>query len=323
MRRSAFAAALALVVPAAGAACGSPPGAVGDAAPPDAAAIDAAPPDAVPDAPVPLRGPVLVLDDLHIAGLAEDPHAFSLLGQAVNPQLEMQIQNGTLLVALELLDLDDPSGQSDPALRVGLYNLTDSDGDPGNNFDPDAPEFFRAGPGAFGMSGEPNVIFPTAAITQGALHAEGLDSLMVPGGLPLPLRQAELDGTLNPTQDEQGIRTLTSGRLRGAVPAQLLALAPNVTGGMCPGMTMLDVLALGCGFIAVQPDVDLDGDGLERFYDTMGADADAGMNDGRIDRCVDGDGAEVTGVDCPSDPRFADGYRLILVIHGVRGFVLE
>lgn len=75
--------------------------------------------------------------------------------------------------------------------------------------------------------------------------------------------------------------------------------------------TMLDV-AVAAG---VQPDVDADRDGRERFEDTD--------RDGRIDRCVDGDGTVASGIDCAADPRFADGFDLTLVFRLERAFPVE
>src|SRR5262245_28345076 len=87
-------------------ACGGPPrGLASDAAPPP---VDAAVPDAPLELP-PLLGPALVLDDLHIASFTEELHAFSILGQVLNPQLMMAVQGGNLLLGLELRGLDDPS----------------------------------------------------------------------------------------------------------------------------------------------------------------------------------------------------------------------
>jgi len=46
------------------------------------------------------------------------------------------------------------------------------------------------------------------------------------------------------------------------------------------------------------PDIDVDGDGLEHFE-----------TDGEVVvSCVDGDGTVVGGNDCPCDPRMVDGY---------------
>jgi hypothetical protein len=85
---------------------------------------------------------------------------------------------------------------------------------------------------------------------------------------------------------------------------------------------MLDVMVGGCGFpVTLQPDVDLDDDGLEQFFDTGGG-GDAGTaKDGIIDRCVDGDGTEILGEDCARDARIKDGYLLILVVEGVRAYI--
>jgi hypothetical protein len=142
-------------------------------------------------------------------------------------------------------------------------------------------------------------------------------------GLPIPFTNPVIDGTLMASAKGDSVRTLENGRLTGAVRASLLSAVPNITMGTCDGGTLLDVIATGCGIFPLQPEVDLDGDGLEKFYDESGADSDAGpTGDGMIDRCVDGDGTEILGTDCPSDPRIADAYRLVFAIHGVRALIL-
>lgn len=294
---------------------------------PDAGPEASAPkPDAeappVEAGPPPTLGPSLALDDLHVATLQEGFHAFALLGGLVNEQLKMNIANGSLLVGLELRDLDDPSGQNDDTITVAMIGLSDSDGDATDNFDPDAPETFAAAPLSFGMEGNPTLLFSQASIKDGVLHAEGVGALMTPG-LPIPFTNPILDGTLMPSAKGDAVRTLEEGRLKGAVAASLLSFVPNITMGTCKGGTLLDVIATGCGIFALQPDIDLDGDGLEKFFDDAGGDPDSGATgDGMIDRCVDGDGTEILGTDCPSDPKIADAYRLIFAIHGVRALVL-
>lgn len=297
-------------------ACGSPQsGDVPDATSLDAVSLDAAVPDAVPlDAPLPpILAPSLVFDDIHIAGLFEDPHAFSLLGQVLDPQLAQQIADGNLLMAIELRGLDDPDSPSDPEMTVGMYYLMDTDGDPTDNFDENAPELFSLSPGAIIMD-EPAIHFTTASLANRRLHAEGVASLeAIAGGFPLPISNLVIDGRLE--QSDGKILTMSDGRLRGAIGVSLLSLTPNITGDMCGGETLLDVLATGCGLFPLQPDMDVDEDGLETLFDTD--------NDGAVDRCVDGDGTEILGTDCPRDPAIADGYELIFVVHGVRAFILQ
>jgi len=295
--------------------CGGPPG---EQNIPDAAVvIDAAPPP--PDAQLPALGPSFVVDDLHIASASEAPNAFALLGVAINPQLQSSVADGTLLLGLEIRDLDDPAGKADPDVDVAMYNLQDLDADPSNNFDPDDPEEFMPQAGSI-VAGQPTVDFADSSITASILDAAGVPVLDLLGGFPLPLHDPTIRGRLVSAGGDDVasvyLRTLENGRLRTAVPATVLAVIPNLATGTCPGSTMLDVLIGGCGFgLSIQPDVDIDGDGLESIDDLD--------HDGVIDQCTDGDGTIITGSNCPTDPAIADGYSLIFVIHGVRARILD
>ncbi len=286
------------------------PTAAADAAvdPPDDPDAAPLPPDA---APVDLFGASLVFDDVHIADFSEERNAFSLLGAALNPGMAQSIQDGTFLLGMSFIDLDDPSGQSDQTLSVGTFGLVDSDGDPTNNFDPASPEQFSIAEG--GVLGDiPLLHFSEARIEDGRLFASRV-TLVVLLEIFFQIEDAELEGTLVPSEDGTHIAELVDGRIRGAISAGPLALIPNPLTDMCGGANMLDVLATGCGFLPLQPDADIDGDGLERYRDTDG--------DGTIDLCIDGDGTEIVGTDCSVNPGMADGYSFAWVVHGVRAHV--
>ena len=79
---------------------------------------------------------------------------------------------------------------------------------------------------------------------------------------------------------------------------------------------LLDVMALGhleqgASMPAFQPDVDLDGDGLERYYD----DSEDGTP--KITLCVDGDGTEIRGTDCVLDPRMQDAFSYAFMAEAI------
>lgn len=137
---------------------------------------------------------------------------------------------------------------------------------------------------------------------QGPLFIEGqtLDARLSIGDVPLPGAQIfprwwTLRARLSPPAPDRAV-TVSDAELSTAWPAggELLFETPDT------GERLLDLLIAR----GLQPDLDLDGDGLESFEDTDG--------DGVIDRCTDGDGDAVDGVDCPADGRFADGYDLRL-----------
>jgi hypothetical protein len=293
-------------------ACGSPPSRLLDAGAPDAALSDAGPTDAA----LAHLGPALVFDTIALTG---QNIVFGTLGdQLLNAQMAAQIEAGQFLLVIELRGLDDPAGQSDDSVDLGFYNTTDSDEDLTDNFDAENPETLLALGVSLGPGGEPLIVFSGASITSGRILATGLLDIPI-AGVPLPLQDATVEGRLVAAPDDLSIYYLDDSTLSGSVPASILALVPNLLTDMCTGGNMLDVMITSCGILPVsqQPDVDLDGDGLERFYDTGGA-GDAGVPDGVIDLCVDGDGTEVPGEQCWSDSRFADGYLMVFDLHGTR-----
>jgi len=297
-------------------ACQGPPaGGPGDIA----LGADAAPdnpladPDAAPPDPVDYFGPSLVFDDVHMAGFDEEANAFQLLGFAINPGLETAIADGTFLLGMSLIDLDDPSGQSDGQLQVATFGLVDTDTNPDNNFDPENPEQFTVAQG--GTLGDiPTINFTEAAIEDGEMFASRV-GIVVLLELIFAIADAEFEGTFIPSEDGEYIAKLVDGRIRGAISGGPLALIPNPAPDSCPGGTVLDMIVGGCGFLPLllQPDTDIDGDGLEKYADTD--------DDGVIDRCTDGDGTVIEGTTCTTDFRMADGYSFAWVLHGVRAHI--
>jgi len=74
--------------------------------------------------------------------------------------------------------------------------------------------------------------------------------------------------------------------------------------------TIADLLVGGLplfGLTGAQPDVDLDGDGLEAFEVTSRGPAGCQPV---ITGCIDGDGTRVEGRGCAMDARFLDGFSI-------------
>jgi cysteine-rich repeat protein len=127
------------------------------------------------------------------------------------------------------------------------------------------------------------------------------------GTIPQPAYRIPIDfvnGQFTATEstDANGIAHL-SGRFCGARTAATWHRFAN--GAPSGGATVLDLMVTGANFLGfmsmpTQPDIDVDGDQLERFADTD--------NDGNVDLCIDGNGTQITGLDCPLDPRIADAY---------------
>jgi cysteine-rich repeat protein len=135
-----------------------------------------------------------------------------------------------------------------------------------------------------------------------------LPSCMVnEGRLRYEFGRASIQGTLTTAPSGP---TALAARFCGAETVPTLYYVPNTTG--FGGATLLDLAVIGVAQFGyqvrpVQPDMDLDGDGLETFRDTDG--------DSRIDLCIDGNGTQISGTDCPTDPRIADGYSIAVDVN--------
>ncbi|HUH02640.1 MAG TPA: hypothetical protein VML75_11660 [Kofleriaceae bacterium] len=214
----------------------------------------------------------------------------------INQSFTGSLADGSLRTLTELRDFT-AVGTDDSSVTVVLYGGIDSD-DPAvleNDFDGDEDYYFDR------RWVEPETCAPVASVPgsyAGGVVTGAADAIQFYiaslGGF-VDFRKAKLSATIEAAT--KGVKTVDgmTARFGGAVPSCSLHKAPSSTDFNASALE--DVVRLG----GLQPDIDLDGDGLETIL------AEAG--DGIIS-CTDGDGTVIEGADCGCDPRIADGFSI-------------
>jgi len=220
------------------------------------------------------------------------------------------IDSGQLLSMIEVAGLGSPYAGEDDAVTVKFYECQDADGDISNNH--------CLEPGCGHMLADPDHIVDGQTLYRTA---------------PAPLQDHRVRGELTSTLYMKVTdHALPIGRTSFdlLVPDDLGVIADSIMGGAatahgldfvtlceffpdpCPPFIPANMtLAVTLRERGFQPDVDLDGDGLETFeidpasYEVLS--------------CRDGDGTPIDGAGCLHDARVADGYSLCFDLHGIPG----
>jgi len=217
----------------------------------------------------------------------------------VNSSLNSSLDSGELRLLSELRDFGG-LGADDPDMTIASYGGVDTD----------TPVFTTddfSGEEPFYYSHESVVLddcVPKALLhgsfTSGVVDATadriGFDVTALGGFLTID--RARYQSTLE--ADTVGVRTPagTPGVLGGAITSCSLNRAP---GQITSFSLQYEITQL----FTVQPDIDLDGDGIETIQTVA--------QEGVIS-CTDGDGTVIQGADCGCDPRIADGYSIAFSI---------
>jgi cysteine-rich repeat protein len=242
------------------------------------------------------------------------------LGSALpllNSQVSSGVTDGSIMILMSLLGLDDMTGSVDSSVRLAWYQGSDGDDNADNNFSGSAEVYGATS--AFDETGAPTTSF-ASSISEHQI-AGGPEDISLPlGFLPLQLAQSHVSGTL--TAADGRVSGLTGGLLCGAVSVRTLSSIPNILNMIMSSTpcdtsvaqsTMADVLIGGARSLVTinpsSPDVDVDGDGLESFEVVS---TGASMCQPVIVACIDGDGTRIAGHDCAGDARMADGFSTAL-----------
>jgi len=222
----------------------------------------------------------------------------SLMAMALNSALASSLIDQFRLL-FHFPRLDGPPGQIDGEVVMIVWKGLDADypADPDDDFSGEEPFFARAD--SLDACGEPLFVWPGARLEAGHLAGRGVTLALAFGESGVTLR-GDFDGRLAADGTSMEAVACTYAPVAEAGRAELGE-------GDVEGLSPLELLlfggaAFGIPGAGLAPDVDVDGDGLERF--TLDA-------DGHIESCIDGDGYTVIpGRDCWQDPRMADGISL-------------
>lgn len=282
-------------------------------------AIDAAPPDAdLPDAGFNAAacptsyGPAGVSESFVIAEAtagfdldgAADPDGDGMVDNQlgsntslrglINNALGGGVEDGSLRNVNELRDLTDLAAD-DSSITVVIYGGIDDDdpGDLSDDFAGDETYYFDrrwVGGGDCAPLASASGDYTGGVIT--ASNPDNTFFIEALGGF-VDFKRSQISATVE--ADVAGFQTPAGMTLLfgGAIPVCSLSTAP----GQVSGSALEDIARI----FSVQPDIDLDGDGIETIQAEPG--------DGVVS-CTDGDSTVITGQDCACDPRIADGYSI-------------
>jgi len=210
-----------------------------------------------------------------------------------------------------------PYPGSDPAVTLKIYPGFDADNDPTNNLcrDPGCGEIRARA--KYVVDGQTIYRPQPAPVADFWLRTAVDAELAIDMGDqtgPLTIRRLNLACTLPELLTE-----LRDGMLCGVAPVRQLA---HVQLAFCewlptfcnaalipPDLSLAEYLAV----LGQQPDIDVDGDGLERF--------ELDSNN-RVLICYDGDGSVMGAKDCMQDPALQDGYSICFDYHGIPGAIV-
>jgi hypothetical protein len=213
-----------------------------------------------------------------------------------NNNLAESIRTGTTTLMLGLRDLEGPPLVEGDKPLVSLYLGLDADvpADPSNNA---MNGKFKLPIEQFDVNCVSTTTFDSSVVENATIKSKTKQIGIVAGSIGT-IRLADGVQVMTPGPD----LTTWTGITGGIYLACSLSITPF------PGPNPASFLDVAVNGLGLTPDIDRDGDGLEKIIGTDDAIT--------IKECVDGDGTVITGANCPCDPRIADGFS------GALGFTL-
>lgn len=221
-----------------------------------------------------------------------------------NASLEDGFARGTWIFLMELTNWDGPPVADDPDVTVSVFNGFDADSPPNlaNDFSGDGE--FLVDSRQLDVNCGPQAITYGAVMENRRLEIEPEEwKFHIEGVGVFPYVDMRMIANYSPD-----FRTFEGAAGGVWLPCSLY----KTTGPNYPGGTLLGLIVNQ--FALPDPDIDRDGDGLERF------EGDSTGNS--IAKCFDGDGTELPGPDCACDPRIVDGYSVSFRVTGITASIV-
>jgi len=256
----------------------------------------------------------LVIRDVNLSSVAvcdfdEDGDLDNVFADLGSPLGEMaalglnsviRIDTSVRRILLHMPLVEDLSGPTDPVAQFLGFEGIDLDDPPDTSDDFSGEEEFHADPTDLDGCGEPLHFFRDVRIDGGEIngHVGSFAGLVTEG---LPMDATRIQGTIEPG----GTSAAFTLCFYAPVGALGMAPGPDMTGDL----TMLEVFLAGGAALGIPvvpgftPDVDVDGDGLERFI----LDGDF-----HIESCIDGDRTTTSGRECWRTAAFADAFAFTI-----------
>jgi hypothetical protein len=217
-----------------------------------------------------------------------------ILASIANQELANAIVNGRSIFVLSVRSLKGPPLVEGDTPTLAFYVAVDGDmpADPSNNAMNGA---FRVHREQFDVDCQPTAAFDSK-VESGEIRSTAKKVDTVAGGIGT---LTFVDVKMTSAPEQPGDYATWTGKIGGVVPVCTLSLSPF------PGPNPSSLLDVMVNVFSIQPDIDRDGDGLEKI-----------VGDGNnVKECVTGDGTVIPGRTCPCDPRMQDAYSGAFQFH--------
>lgn len=223
-------------------------------------------------------------DGFDLMGDGKPHNALGTLAQFANPKWQDAIIKGYAIYLLDVRSLAGPPLVEGDSPAISFFVGVDADNDPTNNLGGMGRFYVPAE--QFDVNCQTTAGFDNVLVHGGQITADkGSVSVVSQGIGSLQFVHVKLISTMNADY------TAISGALGDISTSCALSLAPSGINAQ----SLLDVIV---GQFQLQPDMDLNRDGL----DTFSADSNG------IVSCTSADGTVIQGHDCPCNAHIHDGY---------------